>query len=570
MNLLARDSMKGKHILLLGAGIMQIPAILLAKRLGMEVSVFDGASNAVGASLADNFFLVNFSQEQEALSNATSLHQQKPLHAVFTVGTDFSTVVALIARKLDLPGIPYEAAKKAKNKYLMRQCLSEANIPVPEFIAGTADDLIKNYTQLQFPLVIKPTESMGARGVQLFYSESDLLTFLGSVIPIQARDEWILEEQIIGQEFSIDGLIVDGKLYPKGIARRFIDYTPYFIERGHSFPSELNETEELSICSLVEKCAEVYDIRNGMVKGDIFLTNDGPVIGELAARLSGGFMSGWSYPLYAQESAIEQGILLALGQYEMVKKFQGKTAIRSKAVCERAMISIPGIIKERIELTKQKLSTQGLTSMEELDYENLASRFIYVAKENGQSVEFPKNNVEKAGNIITWDTSLDEAKLHTENLIAKQLILLEPNTNQTEANLSQIHHAAYPNNFKRLIHKEKDQELSLELDLNWSFTEKDWNFRSLRNSLNFYHAQYSISATCTLFQEILKARSIETVLENKKSKSPLWIFLFFHFIGGLQLSIYVKETLSRLDKDEQARRLEFWLIELLALSKAYF
>ena len=132
-----------KSILILGAGIMQLPAIKLARREGWRVYVADRDPQAPGCSLADRFLAVDLKDREGMAAAAADLKEKSGLDGVFTAGTDFSLTVAWVAKRLRLPGISPEAALRASNKGLMRQAFQHSGVPIPKFreLKGGEDPL---------------------------------------------------------------------------------------------------------------------------------------------------------------------------------------------------------------------------------------------------------------------------------------------------------------------------------------------------------------------------------------------------------------------------------------------
>ncbi|TFG84262.1 MAG: carboxylate--amine ligase, partial [Spirochaetales bacterium] len=159
-----------KTIFILGAGVMQGPAIRAAREKGYRVVVADADPMAAHATDADEFLAIDLKDRDGLLQAARNI---PGLVGVFTAGTDFSTSVAWVASSLDLPGIPYEVAMDASDKARMRCRLAAAGVPVPHFVAGArGEDCVALAASLSpggapFPLVVKPVDNMGARGCRM-------------------------------------------------------------------------------------------------------------------------------------------------------------------------------------------------------------------------------------------------------------------------------------------------------------------------------------------------------------------------------------------------------------------
>ena len=114
------------NILILGAGLMQKPAILAAKELGYKACVIDADDTAVAIPFADVFKKIDLKDREGILAYAKELQNNEGLAAVFTAGTDFSASVSYVTQELKLPAHSFEAACNASSKTRMRSCFEKA------------------------------------------------------------------------------------------------------------------------------------------------------------------------------------------------------------------------------------------------------------------------------------------------------------------------------------------------------------------------------------------------------------------------------------------------------------
>ena len=410
-------------VLILGAGVMQIPAIRIAKELGWRVAAVDGNAEAAGARAADIFFHVDLKDLAGLEATARELSAKGGLEAVFTAGTDFSTSVAYLAERLGLPGVPFEAAERASNKLVMRAALAAAGVPSPRFMAVDSGGLgrggalgLAEAAGLELPLVVKPCDSMGARGCMLVREPEGLDGAVADAIRYSRKGEAIVEEYMEGPEFSIDALVEGDRILIRGFADRHIFFAPYFVELGHTMPSASPEEIRDEVLRVFRAGVKALGLRRGAAKGDMkWCPKRGTaMVGEIAARLSGGYMSGWTYP-YASGIEVTRGALeLAAGL-----PLRDGEKDRGWVSAERAFISIPGRVAE----------IYGCREAESLPY--IKNVFYRVGP--GDECVFPLNNVQKCGNAISQAPSRAEAVAAAEAAVASILIRLEPGLPSTDA-----------------------------------------------------------------------------------------------------------------------------------------
>jgi biotin carboxylase len=381
--------------------------------------VVDGDPAASEAARANRFECIDLKDKEGIEALGRSLKSDGGLHGVMTAGTDFSATVAWVAEKLELPGIPYQAALNASDKDRMRRCFAAAGVPSPQFTTFTAETC-GGATELpfDFPAVVKPVDNMGGRGCRRVNSPEELAAALPDALRFSRSGNAIVEEFMEGPEFSVDAIVNREEIKVCGYADRHIFFPPYFIEMGHTMPSALNRagTQALLEAFFAGVRSLGLTAGYGAAKGDLKLTSRGPMIGEIAARLSGGYMSGWTYP-YASGVEVTRGaILAALGRRWSPGPDRNWTS------AERAFISIPGTV----------LSIHGLDQARTTKH--VKNLFLRIA--DGSPVRFPENNVGKSGNINSAAPSREAAVEAAESAARSVWIRLAAPDAETDAFLA--------------------------------------------------------------------------------------------------------------------------------------
>ena len=440
-------------IIILGAGVMQGPAINIAKELGYHTIALDGSAFAPCVDMADRFEQIDLKDKESIETFARSIQSAAKRLGIMTAGTDFSASVAWTAEKLGLPGIPYEAALNASDKSKMRERLKKSNLPSPDFITINADDLkdfiineksdknnIDHFSllfancSLSFPLVIKPVDNMGSRGCRRVNNANEFFKAAKNAIDFSRSGRAIAESYMDGPEFSVDAIVYKEEIIICGLADRHIFFPPYFIEMGHTMPTIIEKEKQEAILNTFRCGIRALGIAGkdnvGAAKGDIKLTEKGPMIGEIAARLSGGYMSGWTYPYSSGALPVKAAIQIAMG-----KKPEGITPSKKWTCAERAFISIPGTVKQRTINREQLTESNEQLAVSHSQFSTLNSQFIndfFLRINEGSKVSFPENNVTKCGNIIASAEDRQKAIDAAENAARAVLIRLDPSDEETE------------------------------------------------------------------------------------------------------------------------------------------
>jgi biotin carboxylase len=407
--------MKAKSVLVLGGATMQLPAVRSALSKGWTVAVADKNPEVPAASLCHHFIPVDLRDVEGMIEAARELKKREGLDGVFTAGTDFSYTVARVAEALGLPGVSPRTARAASDKVVMRQVFAEKGIPAPRFVRiAEGEDPRTRVRVLSFPLVVKPVDNMGSRGVRRVDTGIELSQAVADARRNSHSGDVIVEEMIEGPEFSIDALVEKGEVFITGFADRIIRFSPYFVEMGHTLPSEREPKLRLRIESTFVDAIHALGIDNGAAKGDVKWNGREAVVGEVAARLSGGYMSGWTFP-YATGIALSSAALniaVGLPAGDLAPRFE-------KVSAERAFISIPGIV-ESIEGEAAARRRAGVKE-------------LFLRLSPGDPVSFPTNNVEKCGNIIAVDAVRERACEIAEAASRTIWVRLRPKERRTKA-----------------------------------------------------------------------------------------------------------------------------------------
>ncbi len=479
--------MKDEFVLILGAGLMQKPSIEAAGELGYKTLVVDANKNAVCVPFADVFVQIDL-KDREKIADLAMSYGDK-LKAVFTAGTDFSASVSYVAQKCGLISHSFEAAMNASNKVLMRKCFREKGVPSPDFVEVSESEIetLSSDDSVLFPKVVKPVDNMGARGCRLVRNKSEFEPALRDAVAFSRTGKAIVEDYMKGMEFSIDALVHEGNVTITGFADRHIFFDPYFIEMGHTMPSSVSEAVKKNVVDVFVKGVKALGLTEGVAKGDVKYTEKGAMIGEIAGRLSGGYMSGWTYPYASGVNLTMEAMKIALGL--------GKTLpseIECNAVShERAFISIPGVVSVIYGEDKA-----------------VASPFVknvFFRVKEGSRVDFPRNNVEKCGNVISRCADRRLSLKGAEMAVSEIVLRLEKNNESTQNYLMGVEnkyekgfpYSAYELSSDELIAFEKEVESldSVIIGENESIVipeslasfageRQDFNYRTILNTLD--------------------------------------------------------------------------------------
>jgi biotin carboxylase len=309
-----------RTLLFVGGGIETVPAIEQAKNLGLHVVVSDASESAPGFLIADDRLRASTYDIASTVTEARNYHNSvRRLDGVICVASDIPQTVASVAAALGLPGIPLESARLSSDKLAMKEKFSADGVPVPWFSpVYSATELRRIAAQRGTPLVVKPVDSRGARGVLQLSGSPDLNWAYEFSRRESPTGRVMVEEFLCGPQISTESIVLDGVAHTPGLADRnyeFMDrFAPHIIENGGDLPTRTTREEQQSVCALIQKAAASMGVRDGVVKGDVVLHGGKPFLIELAARLSGGYLCTHEIPLSTGVDFVGCAMQLALGE----------------------------------------------------------------------------------------------------------------------------------------------------------------------------------------------------------------------------------------------------------------
>lgn len=301
-----------KKILILGASILQLPAIRRAKELGYYVGVIDYNPQAVGVSEADEFFNVSTND----IDGVVQVAEQFKPNGIMTLATDMPMrAVAKACEVCGLPGISYDTAVKATDKGEMIKAFESYGVEHPwYYVLSSKPELYTVIDKLSYPCIIKPTDNAGSRGVTLCDNLEDLLVKYDYAQHESRGGSVIIEEYLQGPEFSVEVIVVDGEPHILQITEKFTTGAPHFVEMGHKQPARLSEKNKERIRNLAVKACNAVGINVGPAHVEMILTKDGPIMVELGARMGGDCITTHLVPLSTGIDMVGSTIKIACGE----------------------------------------------------------------------------------------------------------------------------------------------------------------------------------------------------------------------------------------------------------------
>ncbi len=395
------DESKRKTLLVLGAGSDQLFMIRTAHKMGYETVVVDANPSAPGLAIATHSSIIDFSNVSEVIAYVEHIMARgMNVSGVSTMGSDVPHIVSAVADYFGWIGPSWESARLATHKLEMKKRFRQMGIPVPEFASiETPADIVRCWEEWRCEaLVIKPTDRAGSRGVRMILDPNHVDDAFKYALSFSRNGQIMVEEFVEGDQYSTESILFEGRTITPGFADRVYkgmeSFRPNIMENGGWIPSNLDAGTYRSICELVEGATAAIGIDRGPAKGDVVLcSKKGPIIIEIAARLSGGDFCESLVPLGTGVNYVETVIDIAMGQnpdFELLKPTKNMT------VANRYFFPPPG----RLEAIKGVQECSSLENVVKLE----------LAYEPGDQIPVMTHHGQRAGVFITTAQNRDKAQ----------------------------------------------------------------------------------------------------------------------------------------------------------------
>jgi biotin carboxylase len=394
-----------KKVFILGASMLQVPAIRKAKEKGLYVYTLDYDPKAVGIPYADEFLCISTIDREAVLKAA---QQYRPDYIITSTSDMPVRTVAWVCEKLGMPtDIAYEDAIAATDKAAMRRRMKECGVPVPEFhVIHSAEELKQSAENMPERFVIKPADNAASRGVCLVEKsrQPDYDAVYAFTRGYSRGGEVLVEEFMTGPEVSVESFTVQDTTHIITITDKMVTELPYFVETGHTEPSRLPASAQEDIRWVTLAAVAALHLHNGPTHTEIKVTPDGAKLVEIAARLGGDFITSRLVPLSSGVDLIGCSLSSMLGEkVEWERKLTRGAAIRYVQASE-------GIIRE-ISGTEEAASMPGV--QEVVMYRGVGDRAAEL-----------ESSGDRLGHVIAVGADADEAEKNCEAALHRIQVLV--------------------------------------------------------------------------------------------------------------------------------------------------
>ena len=285
-----------KKILLLGGSAQQLVAIEAAKKLGYYTVVCDYLPDNPGQYVADKFYGASTTDVEAVYEIAKT----EGVDGILAYASDPAALpAAIVAERLGLPTNPSKSVEILGLKYPWRKFLQNNGFACPKVFSFSPDtpesEIINGAENFTFPVVVKPTDSSGSKGVSVLSDWSGLSEAVVWANTFSRNKVLIVEEYIQRGFPSVIGgdiFVWDGKIVLYGEMECLRDMTNSpLIPIGEKKPLSISDNQKSRIHSELQRIVTALDIRFGELNIEILLDKDDNVhFLELGPRAGGNMI----------------------------------------------------------------------------------------------------------------------------------------------------------------------------------------------------------------------------------------------------------------------------------------
>ncbi|MCI6231675.1 MAG: ATP-grasp domain-containing protein [Selenomonas sp.] len=283
-----------KRILMLGGNYVQSAAIERAKALGYHTIVVDMDAACYGRGLADEFYHISTTDEKCVYE----LARKKHVDGILSYVSDVSALTAaVVAERLSLPTNPSASVDILTHKDKFRDFMTAAGLRTPfhaSFSKDEGDAALRFAEEHPLPLIVKPTDSAGSKGVMRVDRYEDFPKAFDCACGY-ARHGRIIVEQFIekkGYEGEAEGFLCDGKIEFLGFLEQFHnDARNPFAPIGNGYPSSMEQRYRDKLRTLLVRVFAELQMNFGAFNVEFLVGQDDEVyLVEIGPRNGGNMI----------------------------------------------------------------------------------------------------------------------------------------------------------------------------------------------------------------------------------------------------------------------------------------
>ena len=299
-----------KSILIFGLSFLQKSLILQCRELGIKTIGIDISENPLCAEDVDAFEQVSGDNYERTIEVAKKFN----VNGVICAATDKPLVMmARVAKALNLPFYSVDTAIWSTDKLLMKERFQQGGVPCAKGVVISSFEDFKR-EKWKFPLIVKPRDSSGSRGVIYCKDEAAVSDAIQEALMYSKKGNVLVEEFIDGPEYSIESLHYKGKTHVLQFTQKQTTSFPYNVELGHIQPADLTDKQKEEIGEIINKIAAIFKFDNCASHTELKICSGKIVVIETSPRLGGDFITSKLVPLSTGINMEKLLIKIAVGE----------------------------------------------------------------------------------------------------------------------------------------------------------------------------------------------------------------------------------------------------------------
>lgn len=300
-----------KNLAIIGASYLQVPLIKKARGMGFTTHVFAWEAGDPGENLADYFYPISITEKEAILEKCRGIG----ISGITSIASDLAAVtVNYVADAMGLPGNSLDCALRSTNKHEMRKAFERGGDPSVKSILVKSADEIRD-VPLSYPIIVKPLDRSGSRGITKLYDENGLSDALENAMEEGFIKAALVEEYAKGKEYSVECISSHGEHHFLAMTEKFTTGAPHFIETAHLEPSGVSDEMLSKVKDTVFHALDTLKITDSASHSELKIDEKGNIkIIEIGGRMGGDLIGSDLVYLSSGYDFLKAVIEVSLGE----------------------------------------------------------------------------------------------------------------------------------------------------------------------------------------------------------------------------------------------------------------
>lgn len=284
-----------KKLMILGASAFAVPVVEKAKKLGIYTITVDYLPDNIAHRYSNQYINLSIVDKEKVLEAAI----KNNIDGIISFACDPGVVTAAyVAEKMGLPNVgPYESVCILQNKIKFRKFLEDNGFNVPRAKGyKTIDDAIKDIDLFSYPVIVKPADSAGSKGVSKVCDISELVDSIKVALTHSRVGEFIIEEYIQQRGYASDSdcFSVNGELKFVSYNNQIFDENAKnpFTPAAYCWPTYLENVVQEELTSEIQRLLSLLQMKTSVYNIESRIGGDGKTyLMEVSPRGGGNRLS---------------------------------------------------------------------------------------------------------------------------------------------------------------------------------------------------------------------------------------------------------------------------------------